>query len=444
MGKIKVHITDAPFPYTLVESATIVIQEVRARDTATDTWQTLFTGMAEIDLVPLTGGVSQLLVDAAVPPGTYDEVRLIVDGGEVMLKPEAIVEGDSHLFTKANGGLHCPSAAQSGVKVKLDEPIVVVTQLSADLMLDFDLSKNFVFNGPMTHAPGVKRVLFTPVIRATNTSTAGSLAGDVFTDNATPDDIIDDVPLAGATVRVLAQDATEVASGPTDGAGAFSFSVAPGVYDIAVEATGHDPLMLEDVEVFLANLTDVGTLLMVATSGEISGVVSSDGATPADATDDTVLGGATVEAWLQGAGAATASATTDAQGAFQIPGLMPGTYDLVVSASGFTTTTVVGIVPTAAGTATSVLLPALTANVGGTVTDATPTALAGVEVTVVNAGGVTVASTTTDGSGMWTVVLATGFYDITFTDPGTSATTSVGVVVGGADPAPTITVDVTL
>jgi hypothetical protein len=443
-GVLKVFVTDAPFPYSLVESASIVVREVRARDTSTDSWVVLFSGEAEIDLVPLSGGVSELLVSAAVPPGTYDEVRLIVDGGEVVLSPDAVVEGDSHTFTKENGGLHCPSAAQSGVKVKMDEPIVVVTQLSSDLTLDFDLSKNFVFNGPMTHAPGVKRVLFTPVVRATNTSTAGSVAGTVWTDNATPGDTTDDTPLAGATVSVADPDGVEAASGPTDAAGAFSFSVAPGTYDVTASAAGHDSATVEDAQVFLANLTDVGAILLAATAGEITGTVLSDGATPADPADDTVLAGATVEAFLQGETVAAASTTTDAQGAFQFAMLAPGTYDLAVSAAGFTSLTLVGIVPTASGTGTVATLAALTAMLGGTVSDTTATPIAGVDVTVVNSGGITVATAVTDASGQWSATVATGSYEVTFSDPVSLLTTTLPVVVVGAEPPPTVTLDATL
>ena len=48
-----------------------------------------------------------------------------------------------------------------------------------------------------------------------------------------------------------------------------------------------------------------------------------------------VLPGAVVEARSQGAGA-SASATTDTNGAFRLPSLVPGLYDVTVSVGGFT------------------------------------------------------------------------------------------------------------
>ena len=80
----KLYVTDAPFPGDLVESATVVIREVRVRDTEGG-WQVVFSGSEEIDLVPLTGGVVSLLTEIDLEPGSYDDMRLIVDAGTVVL-----------------------------------------------------------------------------------------------------------------------------------------------------------------------------------------------------------------------------------------------------------------------------------------------------------------------------------------------------------------------
>src|SRR5262245_7914391 len=80
---LRVYVTDGPFPFNYVETATVVIREVRVHERGSDAWSTVFTGSREIDLVPLSNGVSMLLVEAAVPPGTLDVVGLIVESGEV-------------------------------------------------------------------------------------------------------------------------------------------------------------------------------------------------------------------------------------------------------------------------------------------------------------------------------------------------------------------------
>ena len=203
-GKVNLLVRDAPFPYAYVDTASVVIEEIRVKNASTGVWTTVYTGPTDVDLVPLSGGNSLPLTQATLDVGTYDAVRVIVSGGEVMLAPSAFAEGGNALYTTANGRLKFPSASQSGLKVQIRPPIQVVTQLSSDLVLDFDLSKNFVFNGPVTHPPGVKSVIFTPVVRATNESMNGSIGVTVHGDNLTPGDTSDDVLLEGATVEAYA------------------------------------------------------------------------------------------------------------------------------------------------------------------------------------------------------------------------------------------------
>jgi len=441
----KIYVTDAPFPADLVESASVVIERIEVRERALG-WQTAFEGSETVDLVPLTGGVSMLLVAIDLEPGVYEEVRLIVEAGEVTLKPEAFVRGGSRTFTTGNGGLFYPSGAQTGIKVKLDTEIVVVTQLTSELTLDFDLSRNFVFNGPMSHAPGVSRVIFTPVVRAVNSSSAGRVELEAWSDNATPGILTDDVALAGATVRAFDGAGTEVGGGLTDAQGFLSLQLPAGTYTIQVEAANHETMASNGVAVALANLTDLGPVLLAATSGEITGVVFGDGATPGDDADDVVVAGADVTATPQ-AGGTPVVTTTDAQGAFRFEGLAPGLYDLSVGMAGFMDGGIANVAPTLGGTGVTVTLAAFTRTLTGTVTDgaATPAALAGASVTATNAAGVPVGSTTTDAAGAYSLVLATGDYTVRFAAAAPSTDeTSVSVSVVGTDPVSDQTLDATV
>lgn len=442
---LKISVTDAPFPASFVASATVVINEVRVRDKEADAWETVFSGSRTIDLVPLTGGVAELLVEVPIDPGTYDEVRLLVDAGTVTLTQDAVVN-DDEVFDVAGGDLLFPSGAQSGIKVKIDNDLVVTSELSADLTLDFDLSKSFVFNGPFTHAPGVRRVIFTPVVRATNSSTNGTVALDVLSDNATAGDPVDDFALAGATVRLFDAADAEVAMGLTDAAGHFETSVVPGTYRLAVEAAGHDDGEVAGVVVALANLTDAGDVTLEASETEITGVVLSDGASAADATDDTNVDGALVEAIVSGDVTATivASATTDANGAFALAMLAPGTYDLTVSIDGWETQTLTGVqsvFPGLPGIA-PVTLVALTRDLTGTITDDAAAPIAGVVVTVKNANGQVIATAAATGAdGVYAVAgIPSGAHTLEADDAGTIAAKAVAVV--GTDPATSQTEDI--
>lgn len=440
----KLSITDAPFPGDLVESATVVIREVRLRDEAAGGWQVVFDGSAEIDLVPLTGGVVSTLAELDIPAGTYDEIRLIVDAGEVVLSDDAYVRADSHVFDSENGGLHFPSGAQTGVKVKLDAPIVVVTELSTEVTLDFDLSKNFVFNGSPEMAPGVRRVIFTPVVRAVNSTTAGSVGVEFVSDGGTPDDEGDDAPLAGAEVRALDSEGAEAASGVSDELGGMVFQLAPGVYTLEVAAANHETTTTEAFEVFLGNRTTLGAVLVAATAGELTGVVMSDGLDDTDDADDTVVAGASVAVTLEGETTPAATTTTDENGAFRFESLALGSYDVAVTAPGFADGEVAGVAPSLGGTAVGVTLTPYTRSVTGTVTDDATLAVDGATVVVANAAGVEIGSTTTATDGTYAISLPTGLHEVTFTNPANGATTTIELSVAGTDPETDQTLDAQL
>lgn len=438
---LRVHVTDAPFPFPYVARATVVVHEVAVHERTTDAWEVVFAGAAEIDLVPLTGGVQQLLAEAAIPPGTYDRVRLVVGAGEVELTEDAFVAGE-RTFTVADGTLAFPSGATSGLKVRIDGDLVVATSLSADLLLDFDLARNFVFNGPVDHAPGVRRVLFTPVVRATNVSSAGTLVLAVATDAGTPDAPADDLPLVGATVRAFAEGLDPSSDPPTasvatDAAGEVATSLPPGRYVVVVEAEGHATATLPDVAIVVANATDLGTVTLRATAA-VRGIVSSDAATE-DPADDVPVAGADVVVRAAGGAEVVGTAVTDANGGFQVAGLAAGAYDVQVTADGFEVLTVVGVVASPDAVAASYRLRAYVATLRGTVTDAEGLPVVA-SVVVADAGGTVIAAVATADDGTFAVPLPTGTYLVTVAAGTAMVVREVEVV--GAVPSPVI--DLTL
>lgn len=342
IGTLRIHVTDAPFPFKYVESASIIIQQVWIRHADGSGFEEqLLKEPKEIDLVPLTGGVSEALVEAKIPVGTYDQARLIVDAGSVVLTEDAFVH-DEHTFSTELGNMKSPSGSQSGIKVNIEPVIEVVTKLSEDLTLDFDLTKSFVFNGPPTHKPGVKRVLFTPVVRAVNNSVYGRITLRVFGDNATPSFIGDDTILPNVTVKALNQNGDEIAVTTTTDSGLAWIQLLPGIYDIKIEDFEYDTILLEDKEVYLANETALGDITLVATWGQVSGVVKGDSGTPNDEADDVMLSGVTVTIFLTGESDPLIlnlpelnPQLTDAQGAYRFDKLDPGDYDLTFDKEGF-------------------------------------------------------------------------------------------------------------
>lgn len=246
-GKIAVKLTDAPFPYDYVSEANVTISKIDARlqnpesiDNSLDEsgFVTLFEGETKVNLLTLTNGITKDMGEAEVPVGTYDLVRIYVKDGSVLL-----TDGTSY-------DLKVPSGDQTGIKVFIKPSIEVVTQLSSDLLLDFDVSMSFVPIGNTNSVSGITGFNFKPVIRASNMSEAGTLSGIATT---MIDDVI--VPVEGATVSVFTGE-TLVTSAFTDETGGYTIlGLEGGNYTVTAEAMDYGMLSVVEVPIVVANET---------------------------------------------------------------------------------------------------------------------------------------------------------------------------------------------
>ena len=253
MGKMSIRLTDAPFPHDLVAEANVTIFKIDARniamesDTETEgkvadetgsSFTVLMEQEIEVNLLDLTNGITETLVDTEVPNGTYDLVRVYVKGVNVVL-----TDGTTY-------DLKVPSGEQTGIKVFIKPGITVAGNLSADLLLDFDVSKSFVAKGNIKDLAGITGFNFKPVIKACNLSTAGSLAGMVTT---LQEEVA--VGLEGAQVSIFAADTLNTTTF-TDGTGAYMvMGLLSGDYDVTVELDGYDAQSVEDIEIVAGNKT---------------------------------------------------------------------------------------------------------------------------------------------------------------------------------------------
>ncbi len=253
MGKMSIRLTDAPFPHDLVAEANVTIFKIDARniamesDTETEgkvadetgsSFTVLMEQEIEVNLLDLTNGITETLVDTEVPNGTYDLVRVYVKGVNVVL-----TDGTTY-------DLKVPSGEQTGIKVFIKPGITVAGNLSADLLLDFDVSKSFVAKGNIKDLAGITGFNFKPVIKACNLSTAGSLAGMV---TALQEEVA--VGLEGAQVSIFAADTLNTTTF-TDGTGAYMvMGLLSGDYDVTVELDGYDAQSVEDIEIVAGNKT---------------------------------------------------------------------------------------------------------------------------------------------------------------------------------------------
>lgn len=168
-GQLVVRLTDAPGDY--VQAATVYVSKLSLIG-GTDTTGTRFTidsSSQVFDLMALQNGVTAALGTATIPVGDYTQMRLKVDSARVTLKSGITIGGQSTV------SLRTPSAQQTGIKVNFSGPLHVAPGQTI-LVVDFDVARNFVFQGP-TGAP--TNVTFRPVLHATVQDIAASIAGTV-------------------------------------------------------------------------------------------------------------------------------------------------------------------------------------------------------------------------------------------------------------------------
>ncbi|WP_420577208.1 DUF4382 domain-containing protein [Ekhidna sp.] len=113
-----------------------------------------------VDILSLTNGKELTLVDRPMAFDYVDEIRLILGNMNYLL-----VNGDS-------SELKIPSGEQTGIKIKLSQPIEADNDY--DFLLDFDASQSIKAAG------NSGKYILKPVIRAKLKSKTGSISGKVL------------------------------------------------------------------------------------------------------------------------------------------------------------------------------------------------------------------------------------------------------------------------
>lgn len=180
-GTLVTRLTDAPFPTDQVRSVDVFVVRVDARSadvsdaeadqslgdqsSAASGWTTVATPNKSFDLLSLQNGVVAALGEASLPAGTYNGFRLVIDQS----KSSATLKTGMTLTGGSSPGIKFPSAGQSGIKIQLAQPVVIVAGTETDLLIDFNVDQSFVLRGNSIDQNGL---LFKPVINATITNLA--------------------------------------------------------------------------------------------------------------------------------------------------------------------------------------------------------------------------------------------------------------------------------
>lgn len=234
-GRLTLSMTDAPFPTDEVTAANVTITKIDARNKGeVDGSPFLILSEEEMlfNLLDLTNGVTASLANLEVPVGTYDLIRLTVSEASVELNDETTFD------------LKIPSGAQSGLKIFIDPAVQVAGGLSADLLLDFDVSQSFVPQGNAD--TGYTGFIFSPTLRVANLSTSGRLVGTVT--NSTNEAV-------AASISVVAAD-TVAAGTVADDAGDYTvLGLEAGTYSVVFDHADHEADTVENVEIVAGNET---------------------------------------------------------------------------------------------------------------------------------------------------------------------------------------------
>lgn len=241
MAQLTVALTDAAD--VTYDAATIEVGEIRlVREGGPPV--VLTDNAGEHDLLELQNGVMADLATLEIEPGRYLQLRLEILSASVTL-------GDGFEFSDGSKTriLTVPSGAQSGLKINLtsadgdsDNAGIDITSGESILVVDVDVSQNFVVQGPSTDPLAIQGVLFTPLLRATLEDVAGSIEGTVTYGSATPDEETERATVTADLVpgssSVLEEMQTDMVSTTAAEDGSYKlWFLAPGDYDVSAEAT---------------------------------------------------------------------------------------------------------------------------------------------------------------------------------------------------------------
>lgn len=218
---VRVHLTDAPFPFDSVQSVNIYVDSIEATtnfDTSggTQTWVTLAAPHQAVNLLDYQNGALAFLGQGNATVGQYKAVRMTMD-----------VDSSSILLSgNVKATVHWGSSGRITIYT-LVSPAFTVADSVSNLVLDFDVGRTFPYD-----LFGTKTFEFIPWIRAVNSAQTGGIEGTVTTSfYGSPQ------PVANADVSIYEgnQTSSVLATGRTDGSGHYRVSYLPaGSYTMSV------------------------------------------------------------------------------------------------------------------------------------------------------------------------------------------------------------------
>jgi hypothetical protein len=225
-GGTRVLLTDAPFPFDLVESVNIHIVSVSAT-AAMDTiifcddeafcapeWVTIAEPNRRFDLLELQRGATALVAQGDLPASEFNAVQLVID----------TEQSDIILLDGTAAPIQWPVVGELALHALVEHPLSITDGPSdANIIIDFDVGRSFqLFNDVF---------VFIPWIRAVNEAATGTITGTV---RGAPGDLEVLMPVPGAIITVYRGDPAMrgtwwvVATGRSAADGTFSIHYVSG------------------------------------------------------------------------------------------------------------------------------------------------------------------------------------------------------------------------
>ncbi len=148
------------------EAVNIEVVDVMIKMDNASEWISLNSNQKVINLLDLTGGVHEVLVDKfPIPIGTLKQIRLVLGNHNTIVLKNNLDVGETH-------DLKTPSAQQSGLKLKVDAAIE--EGFTYDFVIDFDVDKSVIIAGKSGN------INLKPVMRVTTAVSSGIIEGSVL------------------------------------------------------------------------------------------------------------------------------------------------------------------------------------------------------------------------------------------------------------------------
>lgn len=284
----RVLLTDAPFPFDSVAHVNVYVVRVDATTNPDTTrqdsgWVTVAAPHKVFDLLALQQGTTTLVGSGELSAGEYRAVRVVINA-----------DSSAILWS---GGIPAPVDWQSFGNPEvalyaLVESPVAVPEAGADIVIDFDVGRSFLYD-----YFGSEGFVLSPWLRAVNAAATGAIAGTVTSDlYGSPQ------PLRNVNVSVYQGDPTQsltawrlMATGHTDAQGHYRIAyLRPASYIVRFEEPiipALTPVTEPSVSVLLGDTTRVDAFLAESSYSSAGLHLSGPGSVG-------VGGAATFSAWV--------------------------------------------------------------------------------------------------------------------------------------------------